>query len=213
MSFDYDTGLGVALLIVLVRDAYLLAMRLSIRYGNMAAIGFRQSFVTGRWKRGGSLLWEIPVSLLFSAVTVALSWVGVLYQVAVISHQAWKSAGAPPEIKGLQWRLRNIRLAPRSVAELQARFIEAAHGREASPEQREKAIARILAVLPDDDPQIVYVPDYDGSLVVPDRSEDGIYHVRGHPVGRGTPPPPTTPAVDDLEEDDEYGMRHVSRGE
>ncbi|WP_309895334.1 hypothetical protein [Archangium sp.] len=184
MAFDYETGVLAALLVSAARQVYALSMRASRLHTNIGKIGLRQSYVTGRWKRGGSLLWEVPLSLAFSAVFILLSWVGFALEVTAAAYEVWKRSGAPQAVKEIQWKLRNFPFSPRQVAELQVAMMEAVLGKTASPKERARAVERVLSLrtVPDDDAMLVLVPTEDGTLVVPDRDEDGIYTINGRPV-------------------------------
>jgi hypothetical protein len=144
MGFDYETGVLASLAVSGARHVYALFGRMSRVHANLWKVRVRTSFVSGRWKRDGSLWWEVPVSLALGGVAALLSWANLVYHVYTIISGAWRHLGRPERIKELSWRLKNVDLTPRDVAGILVDLSALPAGCSASPAEREKAILYLL---------------------------------------------------------------------
>lgn len=145
MSFDYETGVLIELCLHALIAAWALAQRASLLHANLRKIGYRQSFVTGAWKRGGSAWWELPVGFVLAIAISLLSWLGLAADVLFLAHAFTKNIGTPQPVRELRWRLRNVELSPQEVAQTHVAIVEAATRRTLSDEERLGAVREILS--------------------------------------------------------------------
>lgn len=130
----YLTGVGVSLCFTVVRYAYAVLVRTFSTYHlNLRKIGVRLSFIPGvSWTRTGEWRAELPVALFFSAVVVALSWIGVALPLIDGVVSWWKRVTLPPRLKEIDWRMHNVNLDAAEVERLDFEIIELTLGTEAA---------------------------------------------------------------------------------
>jgi len=145
VNLDYETGVCASLAMSGAWHVDGLCRRASVIHANLAKIGVRQSFVSGQFKRGGSLLWEIPVALVLSGLFGLLSWLAVATHVLLWGRAVWGRRRMPPRIAEAGRRLREGPLTEREAAERFVAFAEALHRGTATPGEREKAILWVLS--------------------------------------------------------------------
>ncbi|WAM23789.1 hypothetical protein [Myxococcus sp. NMCA1] len=134
----YLIGVGVSLCFTVVRYAHAVLVRTFSTYHlNLRKIGVRLSFIPGvSWTRTGEWREELPVALFFSAVLVALSWIGVVLPLIEGVASWWKRMTMPPRLKEIDWRMHNVDLDAAEVERLDFEIIELTLGAEAAARVR-----------------------------------------------------------------------------
>lgn len=175
MNLDYRTGVGMSLALSSARLVYDLCRRTSVFHANLAKIGVRQSFATSQFKRGGSLLWEVPTSVVTSGLIGLLSWVGVAAYVLLEGYAAWVRFRMPPRFVEARRQLRDGPLTEREAAERFVAFAEMLSGGAATPSEREKAILWVLSHVrftgTDDSPLDLFDRTPEGKLLAVGRNQ------------------------------------------
>jgi hypothetical protein len=141
---DYETGMVLMAAVVGVEQVCAIGMRATTLHANMRRVGLRQSFVTSRWKSGGSFVWEIPLALLGNAVFILLSWVGLAFSALWYLHKIWSAQGEPPRVKELRWRVRNFDLDAANVIALHLDMLEVVRGQALTVDERRMATTHLL---------------------------------------------------------------------
>ncbi|WNG28415.1 hypothetical protein F0U62_33725 [Cystobacter fuscus] len=167
VHLDYETGVGVSLALSGAQLVYALCRRTSVFHTNLAKIGVRQSFSTGEFRRGGSLLWEIAVSVVLDGLIALLSWVAVAGQVLSKGYEMWVRRFTTPSRTAMALlRLGERPLTEREAAERFVACAEAVSGCIATPSEREKAILWVLS-------HVCYTGTDDYALYLFDRTPEG----------------------------------------
>ena len=105
---DYESGVVLSLIWSLGALLFNIGIRSGTYGENLARVGFRISLITGNLKETGNTFVEFLVLLVVSVITALFSWLGLFVGVVFTLYGLWKNAGAPPSVKEVRWKLRNV---------------------------------------------------------------------------------------------------------